>query len=50
MYGPGASGALEASAIHVLEWHGSRITMLHAFLEPSLFEVFGLPTRTSLRN
>jgi RNA polymerase sigma-70 factor (ECF subfamily) len=38
----GADGALATSAIHVLEWHGGQVTSLCAFLDPSLFSLFGL--------
>ncbi len=39
----GPSGALEPFEIHVLEIAGGRIVAIHAFLEPALFPVFGLP-------
>jgi RNA polymerase sigma-70 factor, ECF subfamily len=39
----GPSGALEPFEIHVLEIDGGRIAAIHAFLEPALFPVFGLP-------
>lgn len=39
----GPSGALMAFAIQVLEPVGGRIGSIHAFLEPQLFAVFGLP-------
>jgi RNA polymerase sigma-70 factor (ECF subfamily) len=39
--GPG--GSLRPFAIQVLEVSGQRISAVHAFLDPSLFEVFGLP-------
>jgi RNA polymerase sigma-70 factor (ECF subfamily) len=32
-----------AHAMHVLEVAGGRISAIHAFLDPGLFEVFGLP-------
>lgn len=44
VYAPGAGGALVPSAVHVLEWRDGRIAALHAFLDPSLFAVFGLAT------
>jgi RNA polymerase sigma-70 factor (ECF subfamily) len=47
LYSLGADGSLTPSAIHVLEWHGGTITALHAFLEPALFSVFGLPVGLS---
>ena len=37
------SGDLEAFSIHVLECAGERIAAIHAFLDPGLFAVFGLP-------
>jgi RNA polymerase sigma-70 factor, ECF subfamily len=37
------SGELEAFAIHVLECARERIAAIHAFLDPGLFAVFGLP-------
>jgi RNA polymerase sigma-70 factor (ECF subfamily) len=39
----GPSGVLEPFEIHVLEIAGGRIAAIHAFLEPALFPVFGLP-------
>jgi len=39
----GPSGALEPFEIHVLEIADGRIAAIHAFLEPALFPVFGLP-------
>ena len=39
----GPSGALEPFEIHVLEIAGGRIAAIHAFLDPALFPVFGLP-------
>ena len=43
----GADGALVPSAIHVLEWHRGQVSALHAFLEPSLFSLFGLDAPTT---
>ena len=40
----GPSGALEPFEIHVLEIADGRIAAIHAFLEPALFPVFGLPS------
>jgi len=40
----GSDGALQPFAIHLLEASGDRIVAIHAFLDPSLFETFGLPT------
>jgi RNA polymerase sigma-70 factor (ECF subfamily) len=37
------SGELEAFGIHVLECAGGRIAAIHAFLDPGLFALFGLP-------
>jgi RNA polymerase sigma-70 factor, ECF subfamily len=37
------SQVLEAFGIHVLECAGERIVAIHAFLDPGLFAVFGLP-------
>jgi RNA polymerase sigma-70 factor, ECF subfamily len=37
------SGQLEAFSIQVLECSGTRIGAIHAFLEPGLFTLFGLP-------
>ncbi|GAB2581228.1 sigma-70 family RNA polymerase sigma factor [Streptomyces capparidis] len=42
LYRRGADGLLEPTAIQVLEWRDGRITALHAFLDPALFDVFGL--------
>lgn len=39
----GPTGSLEPFAIHVLEMAGGRICAIHAFLDPTLFSVFGLP-------
>jgi RNA polymerase sigma-70 factor (ECF subfamily) len=39
----GPSGVLEPFEIHVLEIAGGRIAAIHAFLDPALFPVFGLP-------
>jgi RNA polymerase sigma-70 factor (ECF subfamily) len=39
----GPSGALEPFEINVLEIADGRIAAIHAFLEPALFPVFGLP-------
>jgi RNA polymerase sigma-70 factor, ECF subfamily len=37
------SGQWEAFGIHVLECAGGRVAAIHAFLDPELFAVFGLP-------
>ena len=43
VYKPNAeSGNLEPFAIHLLDMSGGRITAIHAFLDPSLFDLFGL--------
>jgi RNA polymerase sigma-70 factor, ECF subfamily len=42
----GADGALAPGAIHVLEWHRGQVSYLHAFLDPSLFSLFGLVVPT----
>jgi RNA polymerase sigma-70 factor (ECF subfamily) len=39
----GPSGALEPFEIHVLEITDGRVVTIHAFLDPALFPVFGLP-------
>ncbi len=39
----GPSGALEPFEIHVLEIAHGRVVTIHAFLDPGLFPVFGLP-------
>jgi RNA polymerase sigma-70 factor (ECF subfamily) len=39
----GPSGALEPFEIHVLEITNGRVAAIHAFLDPALFPVFGLP-------
>ena len=45
IYQPTVSGGpLRPFAIHLLEVSGDRIVAIHAFLDPGLFEVFGLPT------
>jgi RNA polymerase sigma-70 factor (ECF subfamily) len=41
--GPG--GAYEPFAVHVLETAAGRITAMHAFIDTSLFPLFGLPSR-----
>lgn len=38
------SGELMAFAIHVLECSGGRIAAIHAFLDPEMFAMFGLPS------
>jgi RNA polymerase sigma-70 factor (ECF subfamily) len=38
-----ATGKLEPFSIHVLEVAGGRIATIHAFLDPGLFPIFGLP-------
>jgi RNA polymerase sigma-70 factor (ECF subfamily) len=40
----GPSGALEPFEIHVIEIADGRIAAIHAFLDPALFPVFGLPS------
>jgi RNA polymerase sigma-70 factor (ECF subfamily) len=42
MYRPGPWGTPEPFAIHVLDVSGGGIAGIHAFLDPSLFPVFGL--------
>jgi hypothetical protein len=37
-------GALEPFEIHVLEIAGGSVAAIHAFLDPALFPVFGLPS------
>ena len=45
VYRPATPGGRPtAFAIHVLDVIAGRISVLHAFLDPALFEVFGLPT------
>jgi RNA polymerase sigma-70 factor (ECF subfamily) len=44
-YKPGGPDTLEPWAIQVIEMSEDRITGLHHFLYPELFEAFGLPTR-----
>jgi RNA polymerase sigma-70 factor (ECF subfamily) len=45
IYQPTAPGGpLRPFAIHLLEVSDDRIAAIHAFLDPSLFQVFGLPT------
>jgi RNA polymerase sigma-70 factor, ECF subfamily len=46
LYVPGAAGALEPSGLHVLQWRDGRVASLHVFLQPELFELFGLPAST----
>lgn len=41
----GPAGTPEAFSIQVLEAVGGRITRLHAFLDPGLFPIFGLPAQ-----
>ncbi len=42
VYDRGADGGLEPSAIHVLEGRDGRIGALHAFLDPTVFPMFGM--------
>jgi RNA polymerase sigma-70 factor, ECF subfamily len=42
-------GRFEAFAIQVVETVGDRIVALHAFLDPQLFRLFGLPTTAETR-
>ena len=42
LYRRGADGSLVPAAIHVLEWRDGRIAGLHVYLDPTLFDVFGL--------
>ena len=44
-YKPSPSGGLEPFNVHLVEIEGGRITGLHHFLYPELFEYFGLPAR-----
>jgi len=44
VYGRGSSGSLEPTAIVVMEWWQDKITGLHAFQDPALFPLFGVPT------
>jgi RNA polymerase sigma-70 factor (ECF subfamily) len=46
----GPSGAFEPFGIHVLEVAGGRIAHIHAFLDPGLFPIFGLPTALETTN
>lgn len=47
VYRPAATASeLQAFGIHVLEIAGGRIAAIHAFLDPSLFPVFGLSATT----
>jgi len=44
VYRPAAPGGLPtAFALHVLDVVGGRINVMHVFLDPALFELFGLP-------
>lgn len=43
LYGPGPHGVLQPSGLHTLEWRHDKIVALHAFLDPALFGMFGLP-------
>jgi RNA polymerase sigma-70 factor (ECF subfamily) len=43
LYRSGSSGVLKASGLHVLAWRRDQVVSLHAFLDPALFELFGLP-------
>ena len=43
VYRPDPAGVLQPYAIMVLEVTGSRIAAIHAFLDTSLFSLFGLP-------
>ncbi len=44
-YKPGGPDTFDPWAIQVIEMSGNRITGLHHFLYPELFEAFGLPAR-----
>jgi RNA polymerase sigma-70 factor (ECF subfamily) len=46
----GPSGDFEPFGIHVLEVAGGRIAHIHAFLDPALFPIFGLPTALETTN
>jgi RNA polymerase sigma-70 factor, ECF subfamily len=46
----GPAGALEPYGIHVLEVAGGRIATIHAFLDPGLFPLFGLPAALETTN
>jgi RNA polymerase sigma-70 factor, ECF subfamily len=46
----GPAGALEPFGIHLLEIAGDRIANIHAFLNPGLFPIFGLPTALETTN
>jgi RNA polymerase sigma-70 factor, ECF subfamily len=43
VYRPDPAGVLQPYAIMVLEITGDRIAAIHAFLDTSLFSLFGLP-------
>jgi RNA polymerase sigma-70 factor (ECF subfamily) len=45
IYNPTESGAFQAWAIVVMETSGGKISGLHHFIYPELFEQFGLPLR-----
>ncbi len=45
---PARPGVLEPFAIHVLEVVAGRIVAIYAFLDPTLFRVFGLPAAPGL--
>jgi RNA polymerase sigma-70 factor (ECF subfamily) len=47
LYSLGASGVLEPSSLHVLEWRRGKIVAWHTFLDPTLFPVFDLPVLAS---
>jgi RNA polymerase sigma-70 factor, ECF subfamily len=45
LYRRAADGAFDAFGIHVVEVAEDRIVGIHTFIEPALFERFGLPDR-----
>jgi RNA polymerase sigma-70 factor (ECF subfamily) len=49
VYKPTSDGGLEASSVQVLELSPSGISAVHTFLDPSLFDLFDLPSTLSGR-
>jgi RNA polymerase sigma-70 factor, ECF subfamily len=49
VYAPTDPGRLTPSGLHVLHWHDGKVAALHAFLQPTLFELFDLPTTVQPR-
>jgi RNA polymerase sigma-70 factor, ECF subfamily len=49
VYQRGAGGDLVASGLHMLVWRHGKVVAWHAFLDPALFDLFGLPAAVRAR-